>query len=138
MLVFQAGANYIYPTLNEAKTLESPEYVLVLKEDLRKTQVACKLGTDLSTYPERNNKFLVTVTATPNPLLSQITLKDLHHHYFIYERADADAFDFDNINTTDLETLSGLVECGKARYNTTATEREHYADTTQSKESYGD
>lgn len=138
MIRLSTGANTIILTLNEAKTLVSPEYVLVLREKHNKKQVACKLGTDLSEYPDRFNKFTVTVTDDPTALDAEVSLKDLTYEYYVYEREDADAFDFASINTTDLTTLTGEVENGIAQYITTPTSHTSYISRAESVESYGD
>lgn len=138
MMLLEPGANSIILTLNDSITLSNPEYVLVIVEDFRNKKVACKLGTDLSDYPDRFNKFTLTVKASPVAANAEIELKDLSGKYYVYEMADADTFNFAGVNTLDLETLDGLIEQGKVRYITPVTDPEHYADTRPSSESYGD
>lgn len=132
------GANTIILTLNDAITLADPEYVLVIQEQHNKKKVACKLGSDTSDYPARYNRFTLTVQASVDPLLAQVTLKDKTHRYYVYEKADADAFDFAGVDDMDLEDITGLVEEGIVQYITPETAPAHYKDLPESVESYGD
>lgn len=138
MLTLSSGANSIILTLNDSITLSNPEYVIVFEEGHRGKKVACKLGTDLSDYPERFNKFTITLNADPDPLSAEVTLKDLSYRYYVYEMADADSFDFEGIDDTDLDTIDGMVENGKAKYVTAETSHNSYKDRRESVESYGD
>lgn len=137
MIRLVPGANTIILTLNEAKTLVNPEYVLVLKEKHNKTQVACILGEDLSEYPERFNKFTLTITEDPDHTDAEVSLKDLTHWYWVFEMEDASEFDFDNIATLDIDELEGEVERGVCQYITTPTSHTSYKDRAASTESYG-
>lgn len=138
-MLLQAGVNSnVILTLNESKTLDSPEYVIVFVCDHPGTKYACKLGTDLSDYPTRANNFTITVQASANPLLAQVTLNNYgSYKYFVYEMADADTFDFSAIDDTDLEDISGEVERGKMKYITTEEARKYYANLRQSVKTYG-
>lgn len=136
MMLLESGANRITVTLNELKTLDSPEYVLILVNDSTKKKIACKLGTELSEYPERSNQFTVTVKSGPVALNSEVTLSAGFHKYFIYEKADADAFDFAGVDDMDLREIEGEVENGKAFYSVTASETAYYKDRPSSIKSY--
>jgi len=59
------------------------------------------------------------------------------YHYYVYETADASTFDYTNIDTTDLRTLTGEVETGKMYYNTASPTHTYYKDTRSSIKTYG-
>jgi hypothetical protein len=138
MMLLNLGANSIIVTLNERKTLAVPEYVLVLVNEDTRLKTACKLGTDLSEYPDRNNKFTLTLVASdPDPLTAELTLDNYgNFKYHIFEKVDADAFDFENINTTDLADITGEVEVGKAEYVRPSVTVENHAESKASIKAY--
>jgi hypothetical protein len=138
-MLLQSGANSnVILTLNESKTLESPEYVIVFVCDHPNTKFACKLGTDLSDYPTRANKFTITVQEDAEPLDAEVSLANFgFYKYFVYEMADATEFDFDNVDDLDLDTMDGEVERGKMKYITTEDARAYYANLRQSVKTYG-
>jgi len=137
-MTIRLGENYLFFTLNEKVTLSNPEFVLIATNDFTKKKVGCKLGTELSAYTDRFNEFLVTVKDSPVPLDAELGLHEYgFHKYYIYEMADADTFDFDNIDTLDLNTLTGLVESGKMNYLKPLPELPHYKNTSSSIPHYG-
>lgn len=137
-MVIRLGANHLVFTLNEKVTITSPEFVLILSNDMTNQQVGCKLGTDLSGFPTRFNQFNVFVNDNPVALNSEIELADYgFHKYFVYEMADADTFDFAGVNSLDLETMEGLVEQGKIQYLTPEETIKYYANRRASIKSYG-
>ena len=136
-MVIRIGINYPIFTLNEKVTLTDPEFILICKNYFTKKQSACKLGLDSSSDLTRYNQFELTVTSDPNNLNSEIALDEFgFYKYFVYEIADADTFDFDNVDTLDLETMDGLVETGKILYENVPVERESYVNTTPSRKVY--
>lgn len=138
MILLSIGTNTVILTLNDSVTLSNPDFVLVFVEDQTNEVSACKLGTDLSTDQERYNQFTITVKSDPVALNAEVKLKDMFYRYFVYEVADAGDFDFDNINATDLTTLSGLIEQGKMKYVTTPTAHKYYKNRREPVKSYGD
>lgn len=136
MIVLEAGANNVIVTLNESKTIEVPEYIFIFVHDDRSYKRACKVGAELSDYPERYNKFLITVTEDADPQASEVELTKGFHHYYVYEIEDAGDFDFENVDTLDLETMEGLVECGKMKYIEDPEELEYYRNMRQSIQAY--
>ena len=113
----QSGVNYLPFTLNESITIDSPEFVLILVHDDTKKKYACKLINDISEYTERYNQYLVTVKTSANPLLSELNLETYgFHKYYVYEMADADSFDYNNVDDLVLSELEGEIEQGKIKY----------------------
>lgn len=135
-MLLTLGANTIIVTLNDSKTIDIPEYVLIFVNKDTNKKVACKLGTDLSSYPERYNKFSLTVNTIPNPLLAQVNLKEGDHRYYVYEMVDADSFSFSTVDTLDISTLSGQVEEGIMKYYSEPAEYSNYKNNPSSIKSY--
>lgn len=126
-MILRDGENEITVTLTELTTIQNAEYVFVLFNYTTSRYSACKLGTDLSSYPLRYNKFSVTLTTTPDPLSAELELDQaMTHQYFIYEMVDADTFDFNGI--TDHRTIDGLVEQGKVDYLVDSADVPYYKD----------
>lgn len=116
-MTIRLGVNFLVFTLNEKVTLTNPGFILILKNDSTEKQVACKLGTELSEYTDRFNRFLVTVKTSPTALNSEVNLDDYGwHSYFIYESESPNSFDYAGVDDIDLSTLTGLVERGKIKY----------------------
>lgn len=137
-MVIRLGSNNLVFTLDEKVTIASPEFVLIIQNDMTNQQVGCKLGTDLSGFPTRFNRFEVFVNNNPTALDSEVELADYgFHKYFVYEIADADTFDFAGVNTLDLDTMTGLVEQGKIQYLTPEETIKYYANRRASLNSYG-
>lgn len=113
----QSGANILFFTLTELTTIASPQYVLVVVNDSTFKKYACYLGVETSNYTDRYNRFSVTVTDPAVAMDSELAL-ETHgdHRYYVYQTQDASTFDYDNIDTTELSTLTGLVEQGKMKY----------------------
>ena len=137
-MTLRLGINYPVFTLTEKTTIDDPNYVLVCRNYFTKKQTACKLGLDLSGYVGRFNQFELSVINDPNPLNSEISLPEFGtYKYFVYEIADIDNFDFDNVNTLDLQTMTGLVESGRIKLESVPAQKKNYKNTSNSIVSYG-
>lgn len=137
-MVVELGVNQIILTLNEKVALVSPEFVMIIENDTTSKKVACKLGTDLSSYPTRYNKFNLTLKTSPVAANAEVYLVNSRSHkYFVYEYADADTFDFSGVDTLDLSTIeSKLVESGIMEYITDEQEINYYRDQRLSVKTY--
>ena len=138
MIYLITGQNTVTVTLTEKVTIPNPKFVFVFVNDNTGRKVACT-STDLSINTVRYNQFkLDVVTTTPNPLINEVEFDDYgFYHYYIYEIDDATTFDYANINTTDLRTLTGLVETGKAYWSAPVTVNYYYKDIRTSIVTYG-
>jgi len=132
------GQNTVTVTLTEKVTIPNPQFVFVFVNDNTGRKVACT-STDLSINTVRYNQFkLDVVTTTPNPLINEVEFDDYgFYHYYIYEIDDATTFNYNTINTTDLRTLTGLVETGKAYWSAPVTVNYYYKDIRTSIVTYG-
>jgi hypothetical protein len=125
MIILVSGVNFIVVTIAELTSIENPEYLMILKNASTGKFYAFKLGDDLR-VEERANKFLVTVKDDADPLLSEVSITDAgQYDYFIFETADADTFDFDNISMPE----TGLVEQGRLEYQVPVIDKKYYANT---------
>ena len=138
MILLQFGANTTYFTLTEKTTLANAKYVFVFVNDNTGRKVACT-APDLSTYTAHHNQFTLTVVASGAVAASgQIQLDDYgFYHYYVYETLDPSTFDYTNIDTTDLRTLTGEVEIGKMQYLPSAPTYKTYKDIRTSIKTYG-
>lgn len=136
-MILYLGINYPIFTLKEKTTLCDPVYVLVMKNYMTNKQTACKLGLDLSGYTDRFNQFELTIMDGAEPLNSEISYDDFgDYKYFVYELEDIDDFDFDTVDNLDLKTMTGLVESGKIKLESTPAADKYYANTSPSIKSY--
>jgi len=138
MLYLITGGNTITVTLTEKVTIANPQFVFVFVNDNTGKKFACT-SSDLSTNTDRYNQFGINVvTTTANPLLKEVEFDDYgFYHYYIYEMDDATAFNYAGINTTDLRTLTGLVETGKAYWSAPTIVNYYYKDIRTSIVTYG-
>jgi hypothetical protein len=137
MIYLETGANNVDVTVTEKVTISSPEFVFVFVNDNTGKKVACT-QTNSSSNTNEYDRFVITVGVN-TPLLGKVLLDDFgFYHYYIYQTADASAFDYSNIDTTDLRTLTGLVEEGKAYWQGTSNTINSYKDIRTSVKTYGE
>lgn len=138
MILLTDGINSdVVVTLTENVSLTNPDYIFIFVNDNTGKKVACK-AVDVSAFPTRYNQFSITVKTNPAPLSGEVYLDNYgFFHYYAYEIASANAFNFNTVDTLDLETMTGLLEVGKMKYITTETAIPSYANTRSSIKSYG-
>jgi len=137
VIFLQFGSNTADFTLEEKRTINNADYVFVFVNDNTGKKVACT-ATNTSSYTDRYDRFTLTVASSNIPASGYINLDDYgFYHYFVYETADASTFDYNNIDTTDLSTLTGLVESGKMFYSTSSPTRNYYKENRTSVKTYG-
>lgn len=137
MIFLEFGSNTCDFTLEEKRTITNAEYVFVFVNDNTGKKVACTAA-NTSSYTDRYDRFVITVASSNIPASGYINLDDFgFYHYYVYETADASTFDYTNIDTTDLITLTGEVESGKMYYNTSSPTNTYYKDTRSSIKTYG-
>lgn len=126
MIQLVTGSNIVTLSLFEKATIANPEYVFVFINDNTYKKVACT-----ATYTELdgNRQQFTLVVGVNTPLLGKVLLDDYgSYSYYIYQSANAAAFDYTNINTTDIRTLTGLVENGKAWWAAPTVTNIYYKD----------
>ena len=112
----KSSANTITPTLFEKTTLSPVYYLFEFKNTQTKALSYC-IPTELSNELLRYNKFIITDTANPNPLLGQVNLSSGTYSYIVYEQLSST-----NLNPTGLN----IVEDGICRvYGTPITNTEY-------------
>jgi hypothetical protein len=138
MLLLRTGINEeVVVTLTENVTLTTPDIIFVFVNTSTLKKVACLAGEDISVHPSRSNKYTLTVTPTPDHLEAEVALQPGFHNYFVYEIADHNDFDFAGIDTTDLSTLSGLLEQGIMKYVVDSTDLPVFKENPPSVKVYG-
>jgi len=120
------GANTIDISVTENSTIANPQYVFVFINDNTGKKVACT-----NTYTELDNnkqRFVITV-GVATPLLGKVLFDDYgSYSFYVYQSANAAAFDYTNINTTDIRTLTGEVGNGKAWWEAPSVTNIYYKD----------
>ena len=88
-LITQGASGYQYPTCKEKETLTNPNYLIRFIQDTGKNDRYCGITTDLSAYPERYQKFLITETSGAIWYNGQVNLDHKQSwKVYIYEVAD--------------------------------------------------
>lgn len=138
MILLEFGANNSFFTLEEKRTINNAEYIFIFVNDNTGKKVACT-ATDISTDVNRYDKFVLTVASAAIPASGYITLDDYgFYHYYVYETVDASTFDYANVDTLDLRTMTGEVETGKMFYKTADPTHTYYKDIRTSIKTYGE
>ncbi len=122
MIRLSLGANTVALTLKEKTTITGPTYLFEFTNNQTQEKYYC-IAADTSVYPDRYNKFTITVqNTTPNALLGQIKvpLGD-EYNYTVYEQASTT-----NLNPAGLT----VVERGYMTFDKTLTERREYDGST--------
>jgi len=126
MMQLITGANTIDISVTENSTIANPQYVFVFINDNTGKKVACT-----NTYTELDNnkqRFVITV-GVATPLLGKVLFDDYgSYSFYVYQSANAAAFDYTNINTTDIRTLTGEVGNGKAWWEAPSVTNIYYKD----------
>ena len=120
------GANTIDISVTENSTIGNPQFVFVFINDNTGRKVACT-----STYTELDNnkqRFIITVGAAV-PLTGSVLFDDYgSYSFYVYQSANASLFNYANINTTDIRTLTGEVGNGKAWWEAPSVTNIYYKD----------
>lgn len=126
MMQLITGANTIDISVTENSTIANPQFVFVFINDNTGRKVACT-----STYTELDNnkqRFVITVGASV-PLTGSVLFDDYgSYSFYVYQSANAALFNYANINTTDIRTLTGEVGNGKAWWEAPSVTNIYYKD----------
>jgi hypothetical protein len=126
MMQLITGANTIDISVTENSTIGNPQFVFVFINDNTGRKVACT-----STYTELDNnkqRFIITVGAAV-PLTGSVLFDDYgSYSFYVYQSANAALFNYANINTTDIRTLTGEVGNGKAWWEAPSVTNIYYKD----------
>lgn len=87
-IIYSGVSGYVYPTTKEKELLTSPYYLIKFVCDTTKKSAYC-VCSDLSSYPERNQKFLITEKTNPVSGSGEVSLdyRGKSWKYFVYESA---------------------------------------------------
>lgn len=136
MVYLETGSNTITVTPQEKVTIANPEFVFVYVNDNTGKKVACNAGTETSLDHGRSQ--FTTIIGVDDNVNGKILLDDYgFYHYYIYQTADATTFSYSTIDSTDLRTLTGLVETGKAYWQPPTVTNNYNKDIRTSIKTYG-
>lgn len=109
-------------TLREKVSIDSPNYLFEFISNNTKKKVYC-IAIDTSLYPERYNRFSLTVMeTTPDPLSAEIKLLTGDEYtYNVYEQESSTNLDPEGLN---------IVETGMMTYDKEITQRNQFNDST--------
>jgi hypothetical protein len=111
-LINKGQNNYLVFTLYEKQTLTVPYFLFEFTSKLTKNPVYF-IAADVSSYPTRFNKFLITETSGSQiPTSGTIELEEGEHDYTIYEQTSSS-----NLNPV---LATGIVEIGMVKVQDTA------------------
>lgn len=84
--IYYGASGYVYPTTKEKELLTNPYYLIKFVCDTTKKTKYC-VCSDVSAYPNRYQKFLITETSTPVSANGQVSLdyRGRSWKYFVYE-----------------------------------------------------
>lgn len=120
MHTFASGVNTMTVEVIENTTIPNAEYLFIYVHDLSNKKVACTSSE--ITVDGIRSQFEITLTSSPDPLQGEVEFEYFgFYHYYIYQKTSAEiaAFDYANVDSLDLRTLTGLVDNGKVNYPTT-------------------
>lgn len=101
----KGGTAYWYPTLRENAIIPIPTYLWQLTG--ASNNPIYFIAQELSSQLNRYNKFLITETASPNPLLGEVELQPGDYDYKVFEQSSTTNLDPTGLN----EVESGVVTC---------------------------
>lgn len=114
MNITKGQINEIGVTVTEQTTLSVPvSYLIEFKSKATKLPVYCIVTTNKSTHTDRIDLFDVEETASPNPLLAQVSLAAGDYSYKIYQQNSTT--NLDPANTTVAASGFAYVESGICR-----------------------
>lgn len=118
MLITQGQGNIVIFTLTEKCTISNPFFLFALTND-QSQETSYFVAADISSWPDRYNKFIITEKSAPNTLNGEVSLKIAgDYHYSIYEQESPN-----NLNPTN--TIS-VVEIGKCKVSGSTTSNTTY------------
>jgi len=126
MIRLSLGANIVVLTLTEKVTITDPTFLFEFYNNQTFVKYYC-IADDVSLYPDRYNKFTITLTAgVPVPLSGEVSLPiGDEYNYTVYAQT----------STTNLDPALAdeVVEIGYMTFDKTFTERVEYngAETTR-------
>jgi len=135
MILLNTGNNVITVTVNEKITLINPEYIFIFVNSTTNKKFAC---TSLEIDSVDFKSIFNIEVGVNSPLLNKVLLDDYgYYFYYIYETNNAAGFDYANVDSLDLRTMTGLLETGKMYWQAPSVTNNYYKDLKDSSVSYG-
>jgi len=141
MITLQSGANTVYLTLSEMKTLSNPVYVLVFVND--NTKEKYMVTNTATTVQDDIQQFTITVQANPTWTSGQVALSKYgFYHYYAYEVSTVVGLNYNTIIAADIRTyvptyFTTLLEQGKMHFKAPAQTVNDYRDSVETVKAYG-
>lgn len=118
--ITRGTTNTIILTLTENVSIGNPVFLFVFTDDQTNQAYSC-IAADQSEFTYRYNEFLITETASPNLLTSQINLPSPgDYHYAVYQQTST--------SNLDPSLSEGLLETGKLVVLTTSSDTNNTYD----------
>ena len=112
--------NTIILTLTEKASIGNPVFLFVFSSDQARQAYSC-IAADQSEFTYRYNEFLITETASPNPLTGEVSLPSPgDYHYAVYQQTST--------SNLDPTLADGLLETGKLIVSTTSSDTNNTYD----------
>lgn len=136
MLNLVTGSNNLTVSVQEKVTIANPQFVFVFVNDHTGKKAACYAGSE-TLLDHGRSQFTITIGIN-DPLNSKVLLTNYgSFHYYVYQIANHTTFDYTNIDTTDLRTLTGLCDNSKSYWAAPAVTNNIYKDVRTSVFTYG-
>lgn len=104
-LINKGSTAYWYPTLRESSIIPTPTYLWQLTNATNNPVYF--IAQELSSQLNRYNKFLITETSNPNPLLGQVELQTGDYDYKVFEQTSTTNLDPTGLNEVEI----GVITC---------------------------
>ena len=121
-------ANTVVVTLNEKATLNSPVFLFQFTNNETEESTTV-IGTDVSSFKERYNKFTITESATEDRVNGTVKVRpDGIWNYTVYEQ--------ESLTNLDVTLATGIVETGRCYVTGTEEQLDTYTPAPATKPAY--
>jgi len=112
ILLNRGSANTVNISLSDLSTIENPVYLFEFISGQKNVSYTF-LAADISLFPERYNRFLITETTSPDNLNGEVELDHLGlYDYSVYEQTST--------TNLDVNLATKLLQSGKMRLEATS------------------
>lgn len=122
----KSTANTVTFTLTEKTTLSPFDYIVEFINQQTEVKSYIVLGTDLSSYTNRVNKFTITEKTSPNNSNAEVNLTKGTYEYKVYEVSDASSVS----PLSNVVNVGNVIEYGMCTVYTSASTDTVYSGAT--------
>jgi hypothetical protein len=105
--LYKSTANEVVVTLSEFTTIDDPGYLFEFKNKETNVKEYCLVGAELSNNIARYNKFIITDSATPDLLNSEVNLSPGDYIYTVYQLSEEQVENLPTINVDSYTIVEG-------------------------------